>query len=113
MTFLTYGNSHVAALWGGLLHLLNFASPALLLALLLAVALLGRRAGSARQLWLAWRWLAAAGLLVQLAGLLVFGRDGKMATYAALVLALGSLACWLQWRLPPTATIPRQRPVRR
>ncbi len=104
-----YSNSLAAALWGGLLHLFNFALPALVLALLLALALLGRQAGSLPSLWRAWRWLAATGLLVQLAGLLAFGRDGKMATYAVLVLSLGSLACWLQWRWLPMA-LPSTRP---
>jgi hypothetical protein len=110
---LTYSNSLAAALWGGLLHLVNFALPALVLALLLAPAVTGRRNLSVRALWRAWCWLAATGLGVQLAGLLVFGRDGKMVTYSALVLALGSLACWLQWRLPRTATPAKGRPRRR
>jgi hypothetical protein len=34
------------------------------------------------------------GMVVLLAGLVYFGRDGKMATYAVLVLAQGTLA----WR---------------
>ena len=35
---------------------------------------------------------------VLLAGLVVFGRDGKMLTYTALVLAQGSLAWWVRGR---------------
>ena len=40
--------------------------------------------------------LIAAGVVVLVAGLVVFGRDGRMLTYAALVLAQGSLAWWLR-----------------
>lgn len=39
-------------------------------------------------------WLVLLGIAVLLAGLAYFGRDGKMATYATLVLAQGTLA----WR---------------
>ena len=42
-------------------------------------------------------WLVLAGVLVLLAGLVLLGRDGKMATYAALVLVQGGLAAWF-WR---------------
>jgi hypothetical protein len=35
---------------------------------------------------------------VLLAGLIVFGRDAKMFTYAALVLAQGSLVWWVRGR---------------
>lgn len=38
--------------------------------------------------------LLGSGAAVLLAGLVVFGRDGKMMTYAALVLVLGTLAWW-------------------
>ena len=40
--------------------------------------------------------LIAAGVVVLVAGLVVFGRDGRMLTYAALVLVQGSLAWWLR-----------------
>jgi hypothetical protein len=96
---LTYSNSLVA-IWGWVLHLANFALPALALAALLAPAVTGRSGLSLPGLWRVWRWLAASGLLVLVAGLAVFGRDGKMATYAALVLVLASVACWLQPRQP-------------
>lgn len=79
------------ALW----HLLNFIAPAL------AVALLG--ASLAKLSWrrelagVPWRrlvlWTAAAGALVLVAGLVIFGRDGKMATYGALVVA-SAIALW-------------------
>ena len=38
--------------------------------------------------------LMGSGSLVLLTGLVIFGRDGKMLTYAALVVVLGTLAWW-------------------
>ncbi|MCO5976881.1 hypothetical protein [Ideonella oryzae] len=81
------------ALW----HLLNFFGPALGVGL--AVTLL------AKLIW--WRelkavsfqtlalWCVAVGAMVLVAGLVIFGRDGRMATYGALVLAM---ALTLGWR---------------
>ena len=40
-------------------------------------------------------WTAAAGAAALVAGLLVFGRDGKMASYAALVLASAASLWWV------------------
>jgi hypothetical protein len=46
----------------------------------------------------AWRalvlWTAVACAVVTLAGLLLFGHDGKMATYAAMVLAAAAALWW-------------------
>ena len=84
-------------LFAPLFHLLGLLAPALGLAFLFWLALLLRRGQRKsggkplRQLG----WLVLLGVLVLLAGLAYFGRDGKMATYAALVLAQGTLA----WRL--------------
>ncbi len=83
-------------------HLFNFAAPALFLALLLALGgrLLGPKGASA----LAWYAQAAinsvVGCAVLLAGLWWLGRDGRMLTYAALVLACASCQWLLQrgWR---------------
>ncbi len=91
-------------LWGILLHLGNFALPALVVAALLSTGVLGRRAllppaVGWRRLLRTWAWLAISGLAVLVAGLAAFGRDGKIATYAALVLVMGSLAWWLQGRV--------------
>ncbi len=78
-------------------HLLGLLAPALGLGVLLWLGLLWRRerrhsAGKpGRQLG----WLVLVGVAVLLAGLVFFGRDGKMATYAALVMVQGTLA----WRL--------------
>lgn len=70
-------------------HLLNFASPALAMAIVMVVCghLFFRKMALARG------WLVpiaihfVVGCAVLVAGLVVFGRDGKMATYAGLVLA--------------------------
>ena len=80
-------------------HLLNFFDPALVMALLLwGLLCVGHRSTRGG------RWgprnellsLMALGAMVLLAGLVYFGRDGKMLTYAALVLAQGSLAWWVR-----------------
>ncbi len=80
------------ALW----HLLNFFAPALgvsAIAAGLTKLLWWRdlRSASWRRLWL---WSATFAAVVSIAGLLFFGRDGKMATYAAMV---ASCALGLWW----------------
>ncbi len=79
------------ALW----HALNFFAPALGTALLAAsAAKLLWRHDLATVSWLRLAlWAALAGVGVLIGGLVVFGRDGKMATYAALVVAT-ALALW-------------------
>lgn len=81
-------------------HLANFIAPALGMAVLLwGMPRLWPKARAGR--WAARRELGALcalGALVLLAGLVVFGRDGKMLTYTALVLAQGSLAWWVRRR---------------
>lgn len=78
-------------------HLLNFVAPAFFMALILVLAarwLLRRQAGSPGF----WAQLAInfiAGVAVLAIGLGYFGRDGKMATYAALVVVCGTV----QWFL--------------
>lgn len=78
-------------------HLLGFLAPALGMAALLWLALQARHA---TRLGRGARFavLLAAGVVVLVAGLVAFGRDGRMATYAALVLVQGSLAWWLRGR---------------
>lgn len=79
-------------------HFANFVAPALVMAALLwAVPRLKRGARAVRyRPAVEWSVLSGAGVLVLLAGLVVFGRDGKMLTYAALVLAQGSLGWWMR-----------------
>jgi hypothetical protein len=79
------------ALW----HLANFFAPALGVALVTTAL--------AKLLWRhelatsGWRrllgWSAAAGAAALVGGLIAFGRDGRMATYGALVAAT-ALALW-------------------
>jgi hypothetical protein len=80
-------------------HLAGFIAPALAVALVLwgvpRLRRAGRAASGAR---LEAFMLLVAGVGVLLAGLVFFGRDGKMATYAALVLVQGTLAWWLHRR---------------
>ncbi|MES2975834.1 MAG: hypothetical protein V4757_19610 [Pseudomonadota bacterium] len=78
-------------------HLLNFVAPALFIAVLLALAARAfvRRAPAAPALWRQMAWSFGAGVITLIAGLWLFGRDGKMATYAALVVCCASV----QWLL--------------
>ncbi|MFT3819255.1 MAG: hypothetical protein QM750_16710 [Rubrivivax sp.] len=81
-------------------HVVNLFAVGLLFGLLAA--------GGAKLLWrrelAAVRWrrlaLAAAGaaLAVTLAGLLLFGRDGRMATYALMVPAAALALAWAGFR---------------
>lgn len=76
-------------------HVLNFLFPAFGVAVMASAA--------AKLLWrselagVGWRklmlWSTGAGAAALVAGLVVFGRDGKMASYAALVLA-SAMALW-------------------
>ncbi|MDO4769585.1 MAG: hypothetical protein Q4A11_04375 [Brachymonas sp.] len=72
-------------------HLLNFVAPAAWLATgLLALHWLGSRRVQVAVRWKRhWLYLFSAGVAVLLAGLVVFGRDGKMMTYVALVVVMG------------------------
>ena len=78
-----------------LVHALNFAAPAAFLAVLMPLlARLILRGKQARmKLWVQMLVTFAVCLAVLLAGLMFFGRDGKMVTYAALVLC----AATSQW----------------
>lgn len=77
-------------------HIAGFVAPAVFLALVLWAMPRVRRAGRAAPgAALEAFMLVVAGVAVLLAGLVLFGRDGKMATYAALVFVQGTLAWWL------------------
>jgi hypothetical protein len=80
------------ALW----HLLNFAVPAFALGLISAVGakLLWRRELAAVSWWRLARDASLAALLVLLAGLVLTGHDGRMATYAAMVVASALMLWW-------------------
>ena len=84
------------------LHLLQLVLPAVVLALLMVVLAgwmpgwRGRRPGVGS--WLArWFWTLILNLTVVLVALAVWGADGKMAMYGALVLS-SALAQFLMWR---------------
>ncbi|MBI5259675.1 MAG: hypothetical protein HY855_24445 [Burkholderiales bacterium] len=77
-------------------HLLNLIAPAVGLGVIAATG--------AKLLWrrelapVRWRrlvlWASAAGLSALLAGLVITGRDGRMATYAAMVVASAAALWW-------------------
>ena len=56
----------------------------------------GHRTGVSRW-WVQWAATFGAGVLVLVVGLVAFGRDGMMATYAALVAVCGTVQ-WLAMR---------------
>jgi hypothetical protein len=79
-------------------HLLGFAAPALAVALLVALAArLVLRGAQRPGFGVSLLANALAGLLTLAAGLWWFGRDGKMATYAALVVVVATVQ-WLVGR---------------
>jgi len=86
------------ALW----HVLNLLTPALGMGLIApALAkLLWRKDLRGVRWWALARWTAAAGALALLAGLVLTGRDGRMATYAAMVLASALALWWRGWVRP-------------
>lgn len=85
--------------WDALIHLANFFLPALGVALFASAG--------AKLLWhedlkgvrwgRLWAWGAAAGAVALLAGLVVWGRDGKMATYGLLVAGNAAALWWAGW----------------
>ena len=86
----------------GFIHLLSFMAPAFAVALLVAFAggLLLPRQAQSRSWWLHAAINFVAGLAALGAGLWYFGVDGKMASYAALILAVASCQwfCVRAWR---------------
>ena len=81
------------------IHLMSFAAPAVFMALLLPLLarFLVPKQAAARSYRVQAAINCIAGLAVLAAGLWWFGRDGKMATYAALVVTMAS-AQWLSLR---------------
>ena len=86
----------------GFIHLLSFMAPAFAVALLVALVggLLIPRQPQTRSWWLQAAINFVVGLLALGAGLWYFGVDGKMASYAALVLVVASCQwfCARAWR---------------
>ena len=84
------------ALW----HLLNFVAPAFGLGVIAAgLSKLVFRADFAQ---VSWRrlstWACAASLATLIGGLIVTGQDGRMITYAAMVLACAVSLAWIGFR---------------
>nr|WP_315496561.1 hypothetical protein [uncultured Rhodoferax sp.] len=81
-------------------HLLNFVAPALALGAVLAylapVFIKNKALARTRTAQAAIN--CVVGALALLAGLVFFGRDGKMLSYAALVLATASSQWWAMRR---------------
>jgi hypothetical protein len=79
-----------------LVHLLSFLAPAVAvgLAVALAAPLLVAQQSGLRRWWAQAAINSVAGALVLVAGLAWWGVDGKMATYAALVVVIAT-SQWL------------------
>ena len=84
-------------LLAALIHLLNFVAPAAALALLLVPGsrIFVKKQPSAPAWWAQAAMVFVIGCVVLLVGLWLLGRDGKVLTYAALVLATATC----QWLL--------------
>jgi hypothetical protein len=76
-------------------HVMNFALPAAVLSLGITAWGSFQFRHQAQIRWI-WRWLlnAIAAITVLLAGLILTGNDGKMATYGALVMVCATVE-WL------------------
>ena len=79
------------------LHWVNFFAPAVFVGLLLPLLarLLWRRQLKSLALLQAIAWASSVSAAVLVGGLIVFGHDGKMATYGAMLFAC-ALSLW--WR---------------
>ena len=81
-------------------HITNFFAPALFLGAC-AVALtraIWRRELGAGSGWRLWAWASGAAAGASIAGLVAFGRDGQIATYAAMVVACAVALWWAGFR---------------
>ncbi len=84
-----------------LIHLLNFLAPALFLGLVLPLLEAGlRKAKLSSQTWLTSIALYfSATSLILLIGLFGLGRDGKMLTYAGLIVTNALILTWRTRRI--------------
>jgi hypothetical protein len=86
----------VDAFW----HIANFFAAPLLIGYIAAGAskLLWRRELAALRWTRLGSWASTAMLAVSMLGLVIFGHDGKMATYAAMVVACAAALWWAGFR---------------
>ena len=76
-------------------HITNFFAPALVVggcAAALTRLVWRRQLGCS--VWRLWAWASGACAVVSIAGLFVFAHDGKMSTYAAMVVACAFALWW-------------------
>ena len=81
-------------------HLLNFVAPAVCVGLFVALVapVMYRKTPMSRSLRAQAVINVVAGLMALLVGLMFFGRDGKMVSYAAMVLACTASQWWAMRR---------------
>ncbi len=80
-------------------HVMNFCAPALGIGGFAAVlSRLVWRGGLRRGVVALWTWASAAALVASIAGLVAFERDGRMATYALMVVASATAIWWIGFR---------------
>jgi hypothetical protein len=77
-------------------HLSNFLAPPVVLGAIAAIftKVIWRRELARTTTGRLWRWATVASALASLAGLAAFGHDGRMATYAAMVVACAAALWW-------------------
>lgn len=78
-------------------HIMNFFAPAVVVGLLapMLAKLLWRRSLKGVSWARLSRWTTGWSAVTLIAGLVFFGRDGKMATYGAMVLGCGMTLWWV------------------
>ncbi|MEO8835414.1 MAG: hypothetical protein ABI364_01600 [Caldimonas sp.] len=81
-------------------HLTNFFAPALVVGGLAAglTRLIWRRELASPRFVRLWIWASSAAAAASAGGLVVFGHDGEMATYAAMVLLCAAALWWAGFR---------------
>jgi hypothetical protein len=83
-------------------HLTNFFAPAIVLGAFASAGakLVWRRELRSVGILRLWAWASGAAALASAGGLVVFDHDGRMATYAAMVLACAVALWWRAFRQP-------------
>ncbi len=81
-------------------HLTNFCAPAIGLGgfSVVLARLFWRRELRQRRFIVLWAAASAAALMVEIAGLVVFERDGRMMTYAVMTVACAAAIAWFGFR---------------